>query len=104
MGRKGKVMADERVPFKWGKLIKRHPNPVTRGSEYGTPMPLVRGIRSRLKGLMGPTEDELAQWQKQIKKMQNAGFAWDERREQWRRGDLFVDPWAIPEQYPQKEG
>jgi len=97
-------MADERVPAKWGKWIKRNPDSFQRGVEYGTPAPLVRGIRSRLKELLGPNKEELAQWQEQIRKMQEAGFVWDEQKNKWRRGDLFVNPWAIPERHPREEG
>lgn len=96
-------MAEERVPFKFTPFVRRNPDPVARGAEYGTPIPLIRGIQARVKGMRGPTEEELAQWQEQIKKMQAAGFAWDDQRKQWRRGDLYVDPWAIPDQYPRQE-
>lgn len=96
-------MADERVPFRRGRWFQRHPEPVTRGAEYGTPAPLVRGIRSRLRGLLGPSEDELAQWQKQVRDMQEAGFTWNEQKKMWQRGDLMVEPWAQPWMYPREE-
>jgi len=96
-------MADERVPFRVGKWTQRHPNPVTRGSEYGTPMPLIRGIRAQLRGRKAPSEDEKAQWQQQTKDMQKAGFAWNGERQMWQRGELMVEPWAQPWMYPKKK-
>lgn len=91
-------MADERVPFKWGKWIKRNPDPFQRGVERGTPTPLIRGIKSRFKELRGPTKDELAEWEVQVKRMQDAGFVWNEGKKMWQRGEQFVKPWGFPEE------
>ena len=97
-------MADERIPFRSTKWLSRNPNPVARGAEHGTPIPLIRGIKSRLKALRGPSEDELAQWQSQIQAMQKEGFAWNEKKKMWQRGDQFAEPWAQPWMYPKEKG
>lgn len=96
-------MADERVPVQHGRLYRRHPNPVTRGAEHGTPMPLIRGIKARLRGLRGPSKEELAQWQAQVRAMQQEGFSWNEGKRMWQRGELMVEPWAQPWLYPKKK-